>query len=80
MPKLEAIPLLEPKNTRGLDRMPTENEKRLLHYNRSDTKTDADKQVMGSISIDSARNAFNGGKGYKIEIKRKKYTCKTMLW
>lgn len=35
---------------------------------------------MESISIDSARNAFNGGKDYKIEIKRKKYTSKTMLW
>lgn len=50
--------------------MPTKTENKLQHHNKSDTKTDLDKQVMGGKSIDSVRNAFNDEKSYKIKVER----------
>ena len=66
MPIPQEIPLLEPKNSIRLKRMPTKTENKLQHHNKSDTKIDLDKQVMGGISIDSVYNAFNDEKSYKI--------------
>ena len=70
MPIPQEIPLLEPKNSIRLKRMPTKTENKLQNNNKSDTKTDLDKQVMGGKSIDSVRNAFNDEKSYKIKVER----------
>ena len=50
--------------------MPTKTENKLQHHNKSDTKIDLDKQVMGGISIDNVRNAFSDEKNYKIKVER----------